>query len=257
MCGFLVRLMAAAMFLALAGPAAAGHNYSDFWGATNGATLNIVQHGSSVVVTGFLYDTDHQPTWITFGGTLDANDSFSGNVLQNVGDVPSNNFVSKWNPFVVGTASIQFSSMSRASFTLTLNGTTTTGTLRRANVGRLPLDGQYAVTIMELLENCSNRQNRLVSSIGLFTVQTNDAGNAMTGSFSDINGLGSCTYYVPLVQTGSVATGNGTFICNDGTDGDAAIELLRAFDDILVIEMTRTFRRGDTCIATTFLSGGQ
>jgi hypothetical protein len=255
--GFLARLIATAMFLALAGPAVAGHNYSDFWGATNGATLNIAQQGSSVVVTGFLYDTDRLPTWITFGGTLDANESFSGDVLQNAGDVPSNNFVSNWNPFVVGTAAIQFTSMSRASFTLTLNGTTTTGTLRRANIGRLPLAGEYAATIMELLENCTNRQNRLVSSLGLFTVQLNDAGNAMTGSFSATDRLDSCTYYVPLVQMGSVATGNGSFTCNDGTDGDAAIESLRAFDDVLVIQMTRTFRRGDTCIATTLLSGGR
>ncbi len=255
--GFLVRLIAAAMYLALAVPAGAGHNYSDFWGATNGASLNIVQQGSDVVVTGFLYDTDRLPTWITFGGTLDASNTLSGNVLQNAGDVPSNNFVSNWNPFVVGTASIQFTSLSRASFTLTLNGRTTTGTLRRANLGRLPLAGEYAATIMELLENCTFRQNRLVSSLGLFTVQTNDAGDAMTGSFSETNGPGSCTYYVPLVQTGSVATGYGTFACNDGTDGDAAIESLRAFDDVLVIEMTRTFRRGDTCIATTLLSGGR
>ena len=96
----------AAILIGAAGQAAAVHDYSDFWGATNGATLNIVQHGSSVVVTGFLYDTDHQPTWITFGGTLDANESFSGNVLQNVGDVPSNNWVSNWNPYVVGSATI-------------------------------------------------------------------------------------------------------------------------------------------------------
>lgn len=256
MSGFM-RTLAITLFVAVTGQAAAGHNYSDFWGATNGATLNIVQQGSSVVVTGFLYDTDRQPTWISFGGTLDANDSFSGNVIQNVGDVPSNNWVSKWNPFVVGSAAIQFTSMSRGTFSLALNGTTTTGTIRRATIGKLPIAGVYAATIMELLENCSFRQSKLVSSLGLFTVQTNAAGDTITGSFNDIDGLNSCTYYIALVQTGSVATGNGSFTCNDGTSGDVAVDALRAFDDMLTIQMIRTFQAGDTCVGTTFLSGGQ
>ena len=253
----ILRTIVATILLAVAGQAAAGHNYSDFWGATNGATLNIVQQGSSVVVTGFLYDTDRQPTWISFGGTLDENDSFAGNVIQNLGDVPSNNWVLTWNPFVVGTAAIQFTSKSRGNFSLTLNGTTTTGTLRRANIGPLALAGQYMTTIIDGYENCSFRQNNVASTLGLFAVQVSDAGDTMTGSFNVLNGLNSCGYSLLLVQTGSVATGTGTFTCNDGTSGDVAVEALRAFDDIITIQMTRTFLAGDTCVATTFLSGSQ
>ncbi len=248
----------AAILIGPAGPAAAAaHNYSDFWGATNGTTLNIVQQGSSVVVTGFLYDTDRLPTWITFGGTLDASGSLAGNVLQNTGDVPSNNWVSKWNPYVVGNATIRFTSTAQGTFTLTLNGNTTTGTIYRVAIGKLPLAGTYTVTTIESYADCSSRPNRIESTLGFARVVTTDSGDAMTLSLDNFDGLNACTYYVPLRQSGSFATGNGTFVCNDGTGGDVAVDGLRALDAIVTIRMKRTFRTGETCIADTFVSGSQ
>lgn len=253
----ILEKIAFTILLAFAGQVAAGHNYSDFWGATNGGTVNIVQQGRSVVVSGLLYGDDRQPTWINFGGTLDDNDSLSAAVIQNVGDPPSDNWVSQWHPFVVGSASIRFTSMSRASFTLTLNGRTSTGTLRRAKIGPLSLAGTYVATTVELFENCSERQNTLEVTLGLLTVQTNDAGDAVTGSFNQSDRFAGCTYYLSLAQSGSVATGSGTFTCNDNTSGDITVESLRALDDSLTIRMVRNFRAGDTCTATTFLSGLQ
>lgn len=250
-----VSRIVAAILIGAAGQAAAAHNYSDHWGATNGATLSIVQHGSSIVVTGHLYDTDRQLTGISFGGTLDENDSFSGVVVQNLGDVPSNNWVSNWNPYVVGSATVRFTSTSQGTFTLTLNGTTTTGTIFRATIGKLPLAGSYTAAAVDAYANCSSRPNRIETTLGLARVVTTDSGDAMTLSLDSIDGRNACTFYVPLRQRGSLATGSGSFVCNDGTSGDVAVEGLRAFDDIVTIRMKRTYRTGETCIADSFLSG--
>lgn len=246
-----------AFAFAAAGQVVAGHNYSDFWGATNGGTVNIVQQGRSVVVSGLLYGSDRQPTWINFGGTLDDNDRLVANVIQNVGDPPRDNWVSQWNPFVVGNATVQFTSKSRATFTLTLNGSTSTGTLRRVRIGPLGLAGEYVATSIELLENCSVRPIGLEARLGLLRVQANAAGDVVTGTFNQIDGSGGCSYNLSLVQSGSVATGDGSFNCSDGTSGDIEVEALRAFDDIITVQMIRRFRSGDTCTATTLLSGSQ
>lgn len=250
-----ISRIGAAILIGAAGQAAAVHDYSDFWNATNGATLNIEQHGSDVVVSGFLYDTDRLPTWITFGGTLDANGSLSGSVLQNVGDAPSNDWVSNWNPYVVGRATIRFTSTSQGTFTLNLNGRTTTGTIYRVTLGKLPLAGTYTAATVDAYANCSSRPNRIESTLGLARVVTTDSGDAMTLSLDNFDGRNACTYYVPLRQRGSFATGSGSFVCNDGTSGDVAVEGLRAFDDIVTIRMKRTYRSGETCIADSFLSG--
>lgn len=60
----IVATFVLAITLAASSAFAESHNYSDFWGATNGATLNIVQTGETVTVTGFLYDVNRLPTWI-------------------------------------------------------------------------------------------------------------------------------------------------------------------------------------------------
>ena len=291
----IVATFVLAITLAASSAFAESHNYSDFWGATNGATLNIVQTGETVTVTGFLYDVDRLPTWISFSGSLNGTSTFTGNVIQNAGDPPSNSWVSNWNPYSVGSASITFTSKSRGTLTLTLNGTTTTGTIRRANIAKLPLAGQYVSSVVEVLQGCTSRQSGLYSGVGYFnvslndagtaatgsfealdntpgctsrqsglyagvgyfTVTLNDAGNAATGSFEALDASPGCTYYLPFTQAGSTATGSGTFSCNDGTSGDVEVENLRAYDDIVTIQMTRTFTSGETCVATTFLSGSK
>jgi hypothetical protein len=138
-----------------------------------------------------------------------------------------------------------------------LNGTTTTGTIRRANIAKLPLAGQYVSSVVEVLQGCTSRQSGLYAGVGYFNVTLNDAGNAATGSFEALDNSPGCTYYLPFTQAGSTATGNGTFSCNDGTSGDVEVENLRAYDDIVTIQMTRTFTSGETCVASTFLSGSK
>lgn len=253
----IVATFVLAITLAASSAFAESHNYSDFWGATNGATLNIVQTGETVTVTGFLYDVDRLPTWISFSGSLNGTNTFTGNVIQNAGDPPSNSWVSNWNPYSVGSASITFTSKSRGTLTLTLNVTTTTGTIRRANIAKLPLAGQYVSSVVEVLQGCTSRQSGLYAGVGYFTVTLNDAGNAATGSFEALDASPGCTYYLPFTQAGSTATGSGTFSCNDGTSGDVEVENLRAYDDIVTIQMTRTFTSGETCVASTFLSGSK
>lgn len=118
------------------------------------------------------------------------------------------------------------------------------------------LAGVYVATSIEVFENCTVGTNGVVARFGLLRVEADASGSAVTGSFAE-GQAGGCTYNLTLVQTGSVATGNGSFSCSDGSSGDVEVEAVRAFDDVITAQLIRRYRSGDTCTTTTFVSGTQ
>lgn len=229
-------------------------NWSDFWGVSNGVTLNVVQQGTNIVATGFLYDSSGNPTWISFGGVLDqATNSFSGDVIQNRGNPPSSSWSNNWNPYVVGYASVVFTYPNSGQLTLTLNGSTTIGTLRRASLGKLDALGLFVGSGYEIWENCTYRANGVDEGGAIFNVSSNAAGDYFTIRWGALSGTNLCTFYLPVLQAGSVIVGSGTFSCSDGGQGNMVVTTLRATDSSLMGQIVRTYNTIDTCRVTLYL----
>jgi len=127
--------------LALLPLAAQAQNYSDIWwnAGESGWGLTIADHETQLFAVWFTYRQDGRPTWFVIpGGTFTGNHThFVGDVYATTGPAYSNATFdpARVTATKVGTATIDFSSYSAATFTYSVNGVTQTKAISRQPFG--------------------------------------------------------------------------------------------------------------------------
>jgi hypothetical protein len=124
-----------------AGPA----NYEGLWwnspaGSESGWGINLAHQSGTIFATWFTYDQAGKAWWLDMTAQLTLTGDYSGTLFQQVG--PPFNSV-PFNPALVfgtavGTGTLTFTSLNKATFTYTVNGITQTKTITRQVFGQLP-----------------------------------------------------------------------------------------------------------------------
>jgi hypothetical protein len=125
--------------------AAGPPNYEGLWwnspaGSESGWGINLAHQGGTIFATWFTYDQAGKAWWLDMTAQLTLTGDYSGTLFQQVG--PPFNSV-PFNPALVfgtavGTGTLTFTSLNKATFTYTVNGITQTKTITRQVFGQLP-----------------------------------------------------------------------------------------------------------------------
>jgi len=195
---------------------------SDLWFNINqqGEGVQLVQRGSVIFATLFVYGPGGLPTWYTATMDYTTNLTWTGTLYATTGTF----FGSPWNPAAftimpVGTMTWQGQTVTTGVLTWDVNGVpgTLTGLIRQA----LVLDdysGHYGGGIHSTITACANSGfDGTVEDIGVVNITQN--GSALTMQSLPTTG-GSCTYVGTLTEFGQMGEiDDGTYTCTDGVAG--------------------------------------
>ena len=198
-------------------------DYSDLWWNPNesGWGLQVVQTGSVLFVTMFVYDQNNYPTWYSATANYQGNLVWTGDLLQSSGPwlaaVPFNPGAVSRNK--VGTLTFAPSTQTSVSGTVTysVNGAVVTKAIQRITLTFDSFGGTYQGMFKQVLTCTNAAQN------GTFDVPaTLTIGHAGGTAFTMIwtGQSATCTYSGTYGQDGRFGHVSGTgYTCTDGTAG--------------------------------------
>lgn len=196
-------------------------DYTDLWYNPNesGWGANVVQQGSTMFVTLFIYGSDNQPTWYVASAVTQQGDSasslFSGPLYKTTGPY----WLGSFNPSSVGVTqvgslSFSASNSSSAAIAYTVNGSGVSRSVVRQTFGGDNYTGAFLGGSMGTWSSCGARGG-YVESGATFTL-------AQNGSSVQIREDGSnytCTYNGTAGANGRFGTFGGSGICSfDGVN---------------------------------------
>jgi hypothetical protein len=190
-------------------------DYSDLWWNADepGWGANVIQQGDTLFVTLFIYDSQHNPTWLVAPATAyQGQSTFSGPLYQTKGSW----YVETFNPAAsastaLGALTFQATGVSSAVLTYNVGGFVITKKLVRLTWRSDGLAGLYLGAREGTWNGCGDALNGKVdsfASIGISQqgddIQIRDAGNRYT-----------CSYTGKIGQTGRFAVIEGMGVCDD------------------------------------------
>jgi hypothetical protein len=137
-----------ALIAALVGLPARAANYTDWWWggpALSGQGVNVGQQGNLVFVSWFAYDEQGDGMWVVFSGPLDAaGETVAGTFYRTIGPALGTPFdPGKVVATPVGTGSLAFADMHRATFAWNVAGKSGTVPLVRQTYGASRFAGDF------------------------------------------------------------------------------------------------------------------
>ncbi len=237
----------------------AGFYQSGWWWppSKNGMGLNIEQQGDTIAVAWYHFDEDHSPTYSLLAGKLVSN-TLSGELQTASGPPPG----PAYDPADVsretaGTATLNFTSATSATFEYTLNGRSGSLDLTRFTMEQLPLatglwkyNAAYAAwdcfvtdTIHSWAGTASGIATMEKTGDKLYRLTTKDDKTSNNMFLSDGNNVNveSCTYDLKLIQSGSIFTGSGRSSCTYGGSvsiDSVTVRRLQTENGVLVFDYT-------------------
>ncbi len=262
----------AALFMAAGARAAAPApaDYQDWWWdpSKDGMGVNIGQQGDTLAVAWYRFAADRSSTYNLLSGKL-VNGVLTGLLQTASGPPPGPGY----NPAEVlrgnvGSATFRFTSPTSAVFEYTLNGSSGVLNLVRFTMQGIPLEGSWQYASIAARASClfPASQGQIANS-GFATMEKtgpspgpgpNPNPGSGPGHYRLITqsniGLDSCTYNMTLAQSGSLYTGDGTFVCISGRGGAITVERLQAENGFLSLVYTSRYSIGESCTETGRLS---
>lgn len=246
----LVRLVFFLLVILSGGHTGATQNYSDWWwnSSQSGMGVHVNHQGSIVAATWFMYDPDGSPSFLLLAGTL-SNNQISGNLSRSTGPQPGPSFdpnaVIRTN---VGTATLTFTGSNSATFSYSYNGLSGTLILGRNTFSSPSISGTWQYAAASTISNCiHSSENGAMTDSGYASVTVGGGQFSMTTYSID----GSiCSHSTSFTQTGSTASGSGTFSCSFGVSGSVTFEDLRVTDNFMIANYSRQATSGETCRET-------
>jgi hypothetical protein len=216
-------LLAALSLLALpAHSTSFSTDQSDLWyiPGESGWGIQIVQRGSTIFATMFVYGPSTAPTWyVATMYPTGASFTWSGDLYATTGPwfgtVPFNS--ANVLPTKVGTMTWQGLFVETAQLSYVVNGTFVVKNVVRQPIANENYAGHYAGGVHQDVTGCSNAAfNGTYESIGTLNITQN--GQAVNiQSFT--SGGASCSYPGALTQFGQMGAINGSYACSDGEAG--------------------------------------
>jgi len=214
-----------AAVLAFSPPALAtsySSDVSDLWWVPteSGWGMQLVQEGSTVYATLFIYGPTTQPTWA--GATLQSHGPgsyiWSGSLYVFTGPW----FGSAFNPKMVasqqaGSMTFQLNTVSSGNLTYSINGTEVTKQVTREGLVLDDYTGNYTVGTHWLATACSNQAGN-GDTAGTTNLVVNQSGNNMSMTWTLLNGQ-VCNYSGPYTQEGKLGEFNASYSCSNGDVG--------------------------------------
>lgn len=228
----LLRVLAAFVAtFALAQPASANTfatpDYSDVWynSSESGWGVNIAQNNGVIFLSLYTYGADNQPRWYFASGMTTSNGTtFTGDFFRTQGTV----FFQPWNPSQfavtpVGTATLNFTSPSTATFSYSVDGVTVNKAITRFTLANDNFGGVYVGGMVGNASGCSVTTNGYFIASRLTVVHSTNTPR-MTVDVTASNGQpATCVFQGVYVQTGRTGSiPNGGWACagalnNSGT----------------------------------------
>jgi hypothetical protein len=221
-------LLAAASFLA--SPVYATSYSSDvtdlWWISTeSGWGMQLVQEGSTVFATLFIYGLNSQPTWAT--ATLQSEGEgtyvWSGTVYSTTGDylgaVPFNS--ADVTVTAVGTMTFQLNTVAQGTLTYSINGVTVTKQVVRESLAYDDYNGTFTIAVHLGATGCNvpSDNGDVAGAMNLVISQTN---SNMSMVWTFLNGA-VCTYSGSYTQYGKDGEFSGNYSCSSGDLGQMSL----------------------------------
>jgi hypothetical protein len=195
-------------------------DYTDLWynPAESGWGANVVQQGTTMFITLFVYGPTGQPTWFVASDVRQSGDATSGTFTGTLYQASGPYFVGTFNSAnvaatPVGTVTFNASGVSTASLTYTVNGTSVAKTVQRQSFGTDNFTGSYLGGSMGTWSACGARSGYVESGATLTVTQD---GSAVTMREDGSNY--TCTYTAQLGSSGRFGTLAGNGLCSDGVN---------------------------------------
>jgi hypothetical protein len=228
-------------------PDTATTNYQDWWWnpALSGMGWNIGQQDNTITVAWYLYDSTENPSFLTLAGPL-VDKAVEGTLFRSFGPLPGPGY----DPLDVtrtpaGTARLAFQSSDQAAFTYDYDNASGTIALERYTYDLEDFSGDWVYAAAGEISDCTDpSNNKAYTNTGRLSISQD--GTAVSVTNTDDTG-GICTYNLTLSQRGSYSEGSGTFSCDDGVRGTAALSNVRKVDDFLTFEYKAQATSGETC----------
>jgi hypothetical protein len=229
----ILTAFAAAICLFVALPVAAASystDSSDLWetnpaGSENGWGIQLVQRGSTIFGTMFVYGPAETPTWFvaTMNPAPPGSNNWTGDLYSTMGPffgaVPYD--VGLFTFTKVGTMSFTPTSIVTGTLNYDVNGVAVTKSLVRETLVNETYAGHFGGSIREV-DTCQNPAlNGTFENLGI--VNISQSGTAVTIAVSPLDGSPltgpPCQYSGTLTQFGQMGDVVGTYTCGDGGAG--------------------------------------
>jgi len=196
-------------------------DWSDIWWnpSESGWGMQLVQEGSTVFATLFVYGPDNKPTWVIATLTVGNNGVLTGPTFVTTGPFYGAASFDTNSATIrqVGTMTITFSDVATGQLQYSVDGVTVNKRIVRQSVGTDNYNGTYLLALNLTLTGCTNPTNNS-SSTGVIAANVVQTGTAttMTWQFSSNE---SCTYTGSYTQNGRLGLFGGPFTCTSGDKG--------------------------------------
>ncbi len=187
--------------------------------AEQGWGIQLVQRGSVIFATLFVYDVSGLPTWYT--ATMDYTSDFTwtGTLYATTGTY----FGAAWNPLAltltpVGTMTWQAQSVTMGTLNYVVNGVAVVKNIIRQTLVLDDYNGHYAGYAHREFTNCANPALNGVFEEP-FLLDIAQSGSAITTVQTNLNTGGSCTFTGTVSEFGQMGEFDDAFACTDGAAG--------------------------------------
>jgi len=227
-------LLAAALFPVFANATSFSVDQSDLYyiPAESGWGMQLVQRGSVIFATLFVYGPSGEPTWYT--ATIDntTNLTWTGTLYATMNGTY---FESPWNPSTLTLTPVGTMTWAGDTGVLTyvVNGVTVVKNVIRQTLVLDDFSGVFAGTTQETVTGCANAalNGPATLAVGLDITQagaTISVQSALQNILSASAPLIACTYAGTLSQAGQLgAVAAVPFTCSDGSTGSISLSELQ------------------------------
>jgi len=229
---------------------------SDLWyiPAESGWGIQLVQRGTVIFATLFVYGSTGAPTWYT--ATLDytAGLTWTGDLYATTGTYFGTPWAGLTSNMAVGTMTWTAQTVETGTLTYVVNGTTVVKNVIRQTLVNEDYSGHYGGGLHDLVTGCPN-----ASANGTFdrtaVIDIMQSGTAITFQNVDANGV-TCNSAGTLTQAGQIGAIPGApFVCTDGSTGVISFDEMQVNRSSVSGTFTVTYSVPFGCQASGWFGG--
>jgi hypothetical protein len=254
-------LHSAILSLALAASAPAfaantfGTDFSDLWWnpAESGWGVTLTHQDNAIFATLFVYAPDGSAKW--YSGAAFASSTtapvFSGQFFEGHGPYFG---AATFNPALasnrlVGTVTLNMTSVSTATMTYTVDGVAVTKSIQRQTFAANALTGNYMGAIGGTDTNCGASSGNF-TQFAQYAIVHSGSNITISAAFQAAS---SCNYQGTYTQSGRMGSIDGSFVCSNGSGGAFHAVELEASYQAFFTRYTADY--GGGCVETGRISG--
>lgn len=252
-------ILAAASFLGTPAYATSfSTDQSDLWyvAAESGWGIQLVQRGSVIFATLFVYGPTGQPTWYTATMDFTSDMTWTGTLYATTGPffgtVPFDPLLVGYNP--VGTMTWMPQTVATGTLTYSVNGLTIVKNVTRQTLVIDDFSGHYGGGFHRVFSGCANATLNGTSDL-MGTTDVTQNGTAVTILQTMPATGASCTYTGTLSEAGQMGSAQLSFTCVDGTGGTASIDQMQVTPFAISGSIAAAYSNPSGCQSTGWFGG--